>query len=89
MRTWAYEVDPSRRIWTLFVENADLTSYKVTETRYDHTLTERVKTDARFIVDALNEKEQREAEDAVYIAKGEVGGFVYGQKWRQYRKADE
>lgn len=70
MRLWEYDVDPSRRVWTLYVEDADLTSYTVAETRYDHRLTKRVQADAKFIVDACNEKEQREFDGKQICACG-------------------
>ena len=71
------------RKWTL-ERNADINAYEVSDDNRIWCLTLRDEDMAQFIVDALNEKEAREA--GPVVAKGEDGVFVYDPKHSRYLK---
>ena len=102
MRTWRVERDASENewavvgsvsdyhdpyfpdeyiAWTIHREDAQLIADALNEKEQRKAAP--FEGPSRFEV-----KEWREAEDAVYVAKGEIGGFVYDPKARQYRRVD-
>ena len=56
MRTWYYEIDPSRREWILWVYDGDLKT-GVLNARYNHRAKPGIEEYARFIADACNAAE--------------------------------